>query len=128
MKTVKLKFITETGKSFYVSMDYAAPTLAEPEGAAKVQAAVEGRRGPHPRAAALRGRPRKLRDRGAHRPHLNRDRAHALGLNRQGRGSPSPILKTFSILNQRNIYYNLSIKTPGENRKRRTPQKQWTKS
>ena len=26
MKTVKLKFITETGKSFYVSMDYAAPT------------------------------------------------------------------------------------------------------
>ena len=39
MKTVKLKFITETGKSFYVSMDYAAPTLAEPEGAAKVQAA-----------------------------------------------------------------------------------------
>ena len=41
MKTVKLKFITETGKSFYVSMDYAAPTLAEPEGAAKVQAAVD---------------------------------------------------------------------------------------
>lgn len=41
MKTVKLKFITETGKSFYVSMDYAAPTLAEPEGVAKVQAAVD---------------------------------------------------------------------------------------
>ena len=41
MKTVKLKFITETGKSFYVSMDYAAPTLTEPEGAAKVQAAVD---------------------------------------------------------------------------------------
>ena len=41
MKTVKLKFITETGKSFYVSMDYAAPTLVEPEGAAKVQAAVD---------------------------------------------------------------------------------------
>ncbi len=41
MKTVKMKFITETGKSFYISMDYAAPTLAEPEGAAKVQAAVD---------------------------------------------------------------------------------------
>ncbi|WP_303146853.1 DUF2922 family protein [uncultured Cloacibacillus sp.] len=41
MKTVKMKFITETGKSFYISMDYAAPTLADPEGAAKVQAAVD---------------------------------------------------------------------------------------
>ena len=41
MKTVKMKFITETGKSFYISMDYVAPTLAEPEGAAKVQAAVD---------------------------------------------------------------------------------------
>ncbi len=41
MKTVKMKFITETGKSFYISMDYAAPTLAEPEGAAKVQAAAD---------------------------------------------------------------------------------------
>ena len=41
MKTVKLKFITETGKSFYVSMDYAAPSLTEPEGAAKVQTAAD---------------------------------------------------------------------------------------
>ncbi|OUO93446.1 DUF2922 family protein [Cloacibacillus sp. An23] len=41
MKTVKIKFVTDAGKSFYVSMDYAAPTLADPEGAAKVQAAVE---------------------------------------------------------------------------------------
>ena len=75
MKTVKLKFITETGKSFYVSMDYAAPTLAEPEGAAKVQAAVD------------------------------------LILEQQ----------PFAVVLE-------SIKTPGENRKRRTPQKQWTKS
>ena len=41
MKTVNLKFITETGKRFYGSRDYAAPTLAGPEGAAKVQAAVD---------------------------------------------------------------------------------------
>ena len=41
MKTVKMKFITEAGKNFYVSMDYAAPALAETEGAAKVQAAAD---------------------------------------------------------------------------------------
>ena len=39
MKTVKIKFVTEAGKNFYVSMDYAAPSLTEPEGAAKVQTA-----------------------------------------------------------------------------------------
>lgn len=41
MKTIKMKFLTETGKNFYVSMDYAAPTLADPEGAAKVKAAAD---------------------------------------------------------------------------------------
>lgn len=41
MKKISIVFLTETGKSFTVSMNYAAPTLAEPEGAAKVQAAVD---------------------------------------------------------------------------------------
>ena len=33
--------ITEAGKNFFVSMDYAAPELSGTEGAAKVQAAAE---------------------------------------------------------------------------------------
>ena len=41
MKTVKIKFVSEAGKNFYVSMDYAAPSLTEPEGAAKVQTAAD---------------------------------------------------------------------------------------
>ena len=36
-----MKFITEAGKSLYVSMNYASPSLAEEGGAAKVQAAVD---------------------------------------------------------------------------------------
>ena len=41
MKTIRMKFITEDGKNFFVSMDYAAPELSGTEGAAKVQAAAE---------------------------------------------------------------------------------------
>ena len=41
MKTIRMKFITEAGKNFFVSMDYAAPELSGTEGAAKVQAAAE---------------------------------------------------------------------------------------
>ena len=41
MKSIKMKFITEAGKSLYVTMNYAAPALAEEGGAAKVQAAVD---------------------------------------------------------------------------------------
>lgn len=40
-KKISIVFTTETGKSFTVSMNYAAPTLAEPEGALKVQAAID---------------------------------------------------------------------------------------
>ena len=40
-KKISIVFTTETGKSFTISMNYAAPTLAEPEGAAKVQAAID---------------------------------------------------------------------------------------
>ena len=28
MKTIRMKFITEAGKNFFVSMDYAAPELS----------------------------------------------------------------------------------------------------
>lgn len=41
IKKISIVFVTETGKSFTLSMNYAAPTLAEPEGAAKVQALVD---------------------------------------------------------------------------------------
>ena len=41
MKTVKLKFLTDAGKAFSVSMNYADPALAEARGAALVQAAVD---------------------------------------------------------------------------------------
>lgn len=41
MKKISIVFVTETGKSFTLSMNYAAPTLAEPEGAQKVQALVD---------------------------------------------------------------------------------------
>ncbi|MCD7952877.1 MAG: DUF2922 domain-containing protein [Synergistaceae bacterium] len=41
MKTIRMKFITEEGKNFYVSMDYAAPELSGAEGAAKVKAAAD---------------------------------------------------------------------------------------
>lgn len=37
IKKVSIVFRTEAGKSFTVSMNYAAPSLTEPEGAAKVQ-------------------------------------------------------------------------------------------
>ena len=41
MKTVKLKFLTDVGKSFSVSMNYADPALLEEEGAEAVQAAMD---------------------------------------------------------------------------------------
>lgn len=41
MKTIRMKFITEAGKNFYVSMDYASPELSGAAGAAKVQAAAD---------------------------------------------------------------------------------------
>ena len=40
MKTIKLTFVTDAGKSFPVSMNYADPELTGTEGVAKVQAAV----------------------------------------------------------------------------------------
>ena len=41
MKTIKLKFLTDAGKSFSVGMNYADPALAEEGGAALVQAAMD---------------------------------------------------------------------------------------
>jgi len=41
MKTIKLKFLTDTGKDFNVNMNYADPSLAEEGGAAKVQTAMD---------------------------------------------------------------------------------------
>lgn len=41
MRTLKIKFITEDGSNFNVSMNYAAENLAEAEGAAKVKAAAD---------------------------------------------------------------------------------------
>ncbi len=41
MKTVKLKFMTDAGKSFSVSLNYAAPALLEEGGKALIDAAAE---------------------------------------------------------------------------------------
>ena len=41
MKTIKLKFITDGGKDFSVSMNYADPALLEEGGAALVQSAMD---------------------------------------------------------------------------------------
>ena len=41
MKTIKLKFITDAGKDFSVSMNYADPALLEEGGAALVQSAMD---------------------------------------------------------------------------------------
>ena len=41
MKTIRMKFITEAGKNFYVSMDCASPELSGAAGAAKVRAAAD---------------------------------------------------------------------------------------
>ena len=41
MKTIKLKFLTDAGKSFNVSMNYADPALLEEGGAALVQSAMD---------------------------------------------------------------------------------------
>jgi len=41
LKTIKLKFLTDAGKAFSVSMNYADPALAEEGGAALVQAAMD---------------------------------------------------------------------------------------
>lgn len=41
MKTIKLKFITDAGKDFSVSMNYADPALLEEGGAAMVQSAMD---------------------------------------------------------------------------------------
>ena len=41
MKTIKLKFLTDAGKAFSVSMNYADPALAEEGGAALVQSAMD---------------------------------------------------------------------------------------
>ena len=40
-KKLSVVFTTEAGKSFTVSLNYAAPSLTEPEGAAKVQTFVD---------------------------------------------------------------------------------------
>lgn len=40
-----------------------------------------------------------------------------------GRDSPSPILKTYSILNKKNIYYNLLVKIPLRKQKKENPAK-----
>jgi len=41
LKTIKLKFITDAGKDFSVSMNYADPALLEEGGAAMVQSAMD---------------------------------------------------------------------------------------
>jgi hypothetical protein len=41
LKTVKLKFLTDAGKAFNVSMNYADPALEEEGGAALVQSAMD---------------------------------------------------------------------------------------
>ena len=41
MKAVKLKFLTDAGKAFNVSMNYADPALEEEGGAALVQSAMD---------------------------------------------------------------------------------------
>jgi len=41
LKTIKLKFITDAGKDFSVSMNYADPALLEEGGAALVQSAMD---------------------------------------------------------------------------------------
>jgi len=41
LKTIKLKFITDGGKDFSVSMNYAYPALLEEGGAALVQSAMD---------------------------------------------------------------------------------------
>ena len=40
MKTIKLKFLTDAGKAFNVSMNYADPALEE-EGSSPVQSAMD---------------------------------------------------------------------------------------
>ena len=40
MKTVKLKFMTDAGKQFTVSMNYASPALLEEGGKALIDAAM----------------------------------------------------------------------------------------
>ncbi len=41
MKTIKLKFLTDAGKPFNVSMNYADPALLEEGGAELVQSAMD---------------------------------------------------------------------------------------
>jgi hypothetical protein len=41
LKTIKLKFLTDAGKAFSVSMNYADPALLEEGGAALVQSAMD---------------------------------------------------------------------------------------
>lgn len=41
MKTIKLKFVTDAGKPFNVSMNYADPALLEEGGAELVQSAMD---------------------------------------------------------------------------------------
>lgn len=41
MKSIRMKFLTEAGKNFYLSMNYADPALAGTEGTAKVKAAAD---------------------------------------------------------------------------------------
>ena len=41
MKTIKLKFLTDAGKAFNFSMNYADPALLEEGGAALVQSAMD---------------------------------------------------------------------------------------